>query len=575
MKKTKKLLPLVVLITLSQAASALELPVVAKYSEAEQAQIWVKAKADQVPAALMSNEVVGNPTYAYSKVFPKSFLQESMFVVCYQDCNNKDTLKLKNGEISNKDDWNVIEQANVYFWINRYFDFVESKLNFRLDKHLRIMTNRDIREDGKKLTNNAFFNPQDTTLSFLPANKNLLFKLMAGKLNRSGFDPSVIAHEASHYLFQHLYPNAVNDEISGLNEGFADYIANIFLDNPKIGMVMLQGKPLRDASSMVASNKTPKVYTPGMEVHDLGERVSFALWETRKLTQNKEEYDRMVIDAVVDLNNNPYHAVHDFKEKMLARTETLLDSNAMAEARMRWDFALEGKSIKLANTDFLTSSIPAKSYIGFKVRETLPEEMAKTYGIPRVHENNFSLLKTVKISDTQFAILAAKESKDLTTPYWIALDAQRGNYLGFYSMDRKLVTDHSESEEVAKLAKMAAQSASLAQDFIVKLTNFGLLKDNKGQLTMAYKIKSVIEKDAALTFNGEQFSGKAVEMEVKRKMLVAVLGVPAIDKVTLYTIPTDVENLPKLGDQTIIGYKLQLPDGTETEMSLDKYVSRK
>ncbi|WPU66952.1 gluzincin family metallopeptidase [Peredibacter starrii] len=575
MKKTKKLLPLVVLITLSQAASALELPVVSKYSEAEQAQIWVKAKADQVPAALMGNEVVGDPTYAYSKTFPKSFLQESMFVVCYQDCNNKDTLKLKNGEISNKDDWNVIEQANVYFWVNRYFDFVESKLNFRLDKHLRVMTNRDVREDGKKLTNNAFFNPQDTTLSFLPANKNLLFKLMAGKINRSGFDPSVIAHEASHYLFQHLYPNAVNDEISGLNEGFADYIANIFLDNPKIGMVMLQGKPLRDASSMVASNRTPKVYSPGMEVHDLGERVSYALWETRKLTQNKEEYDRLVIDAVLDLNKNPYNAVHDFKEKMLARIETLLDSSAMSEARATWNLSLEGKAIKLANTNFLSSSIPSQSYIGFKVRETLTEEMAKTYGVARVHENNFSLLKTVKISDTQFAILAAKESEDVSTPYWIALDAERGNYLGFYSLDKKLVTDHKETEEVSRLAKMAAQSSSLAQDFVSKLVNFVQLKDNKGQLAMAYKLKSLTEKDATLTFNGERLSGKAVEMEVKRKMLVAILGVPAVDKITLYTVPTLIDSLPQLNGQTVIGYKLQLPDGTETEMSLDKYVSKK
>ncbi|WP_408095934.1 hypothetical protein ACJVC5_12900 [Peredibacter sp. HCB2-198] len=575
MKKTKKLLPLVVLITLSQAASALDLPVVSKYAEAEQAQVWVKAKADQVPAALMGLESVSNPTDSYSKTFPKNFLQENLFVVCYQDCNNKDSIKLKNGEISNKDDWNAVEQANVYFWLNRYFNFVESKLNFRLDKYLRVMTNRDMQDDGRKLTNNAFFMPGDTTLSFLPANKNLLFKLMAGKINRSGFDPSVIAHEASHYLFQHLYPNAVNDEITGLNEGFADYIAHVFLDNPKIGMVMLQGKAIRDASSMVASNKKPKVYEPLLEVHELGERVSYALWETRKLTQDKEEFDRLVIDAVLDLNKNPYHAVHDFKERMLARAATVLDSSSMALAQAKWEYALAGKAIKIDNTNFLKKSSPSKAYIGFNVKETLPEKVAKTYGVPRVHETSFSLLKIEKISDKQVAILAAEENDKLTTPYWIALDAERGNKLGFYTLDGKLIKDSNEIKEVSKLALMATQTMSLEKDFKAKLENFSQLIDNKGQLTMAYKVKNVSENDVDLVFNGEQFNGKAIEVELKRKLLVAVLGVPSIDKLTLYTIPAKIKGLPERDGQSIIGYKLLLPDGTESELILSKYALEK
>jgi hypothetical protein len=577
MKKTKILLPLVTLITLSQVAHSLELPVVSRYSEAESAQVWVKSKADQVPAALMGRENVGNPTSSYSTLFPKTFLQESLFAVCYQDCNSKDIFRLKDGEIaeSDKANWNVIEQANVYFWLNKYFNFLETNLNFRPNKHLRVLTNREIREDGKKLTNNAFFDPEDTSLTFLPANKNLLFKLMAGKINRSGFDPSVIAHEASHYFFQHLYPNSVNEEITGLNEGFADYIAHIFLDNPKIGMVMLQGRALRDASNLISSDKKVKTYEPGMESHDLGERVAYALWETRKLTQNKEEFDRLVIDAVIDLNSNPYHAIHDFKEKMLSRMVTLLDSSAMISATTLWDITFLGNASKLANKDFLTASIPAKSVFGIKMKEILPVEMAKAYGIEQVQERGFSYIKTVKISDTQFAVLAAKETETLTTPYWAAYDVTRGNLLGMYTIDGKLITDEMEIAEAKKIANMGIKAQRMLQDMKTNLTNFAQLAVGKGQLAVAYKIKSSTSKDIVLKLNGEEVPGKVIELELKRKVLVAVLGIPAIDKLTLYTAPVKIDAIPEIDDQTVVGYKIQLLDGSESEMILNQFDAKK
>ena len=577
MKKTKILLPLVVLITLSQAASALELPVVSKYSEAEQAQIWVKSKADQVPAALMDLESVGNPTDSYSTIFPKNFLQESQFVVCYQNCDNKDSIKLKNGEITNKEDWNAIEQSNVYFWLNRYFNFIESKLNFRLDKHLRVLTNRDVREDGKKLTNNAFFNPQEISLSFLPANKNLLFKLMAGKINRSGFDPSVIAHEASHYLFHHLFPHAVNDEISGLNEGFADYIAHIFLDSPKVGLVMLQGKALRDSSSMIASNNKPKIYEPRMEVHDLGERVSHALWETRKLVQDKEEYDRLVIDAVLDLNSNPYSAVHDFKSKMIARTKTLLDTASLKLALATWEYALGGETIKIDNTNFLNKEVSKKSFIGFKTRQILPLEIVKTYGIEQIQESNFTVNDFTFINSKQIATNASVDTKDGSSSYWIARDLERGNVLGIYDSENKLVTEGKQLEEATKLAEQVGYSyqESLLKKFTQSVTDFKGLLDGKGNMNVAYKVKSTTEKDFSITFNGEEFNGKAIEIALKRKLLTAVLGVPAVDKITLYAIPGEIEGLPEVNGQSIIGYKLQLPDGTETEQIINKFQASK
>ncbi|MFP5387528.1 MAG: hypothetical protein ACLGHN_15735, partial [Bacteriovoracia bacterium] len=214
------------------------------------------------------------------------------------------------------------------------------------------------------MKNNAFFNPRDISLSFLPASNNLLFKLLGGKINRSGFDPSVVAHEASHYLFHHLFPNPVNDEIGGLNEGFADYVANIFLQNPKVGLVMMHGKSMRDSSAMIDKDGKLKTYAPGMEVHDLGERVAYALWQSRELSSDKEEMDRLVIDAVTDLGRNPYSTVHDFKEKMLERLEGIIPEANLHKVKTIWEIVFSGKSNQIDNLDFLTKTGSRSSFLG-------------------------------------------------------------------------------------------------------------------------------------------------------------------------------------------------------------------
>lgn len=575
MKKTTLLLTLSTIITLSSSAQALELLVVNNYNEASSPDIWKKAKTDQVPDILLGNVSVTSPRAAYASMFPKTFFQEEMFAVCYKNCANNDGFRLRNGEIDSRDksNWDVVEQSNVYFWLNRYFKFVDEKLSYRPDQFLKVTTNREIRDEtqGKKLRNNAFFNPKDVSLSFLPATNNILFKLMGGKISRSGFDPSVVTHEASHYLFHHLFPNPVNDEIGGLNEGFADYIANIFLKNPKVGLVMMHGQTIRDSSEQVDKSGKLKTYEPGMEVHDLGERVSFALWKTRELADNKEELDRLVIDAVEDLGRNPYSTVHDFKIKMLERLPEVVSNINLTNARTIWEIAFSGNAIRIDNTNFLNLPVSTKPALGFRTKQVIPENLAREYGTKAVEESTFNILRMDQISSTQTAVLM---SSDDGTPYWIALDSTRNNVLGIYDTSKRIVTAEADIERVKFLADQAKGAAATIRDFTSKIKSFSDLSQGKGDFNTAYKVKDRSTTPTSIVFNGTTHSGNVVRLNLKRRLLTGVLfGLPEIERIELFTVPVpQLTGLPEVQGQRVIGYKLLLKTGTAMEVILDNYM---
>lgn len=571
MKKTTLALSFATMITLSSSAQALELIVINNYKDAAAPEIWQKVKTDQVPDILLSQESLKAPGAAYSSLFPKSFLQEELFTVCHKSCNEKEIFKVRNGEIDTNDRtrWDVVEQSNVYFWLNKYFNFLDQKLNYRPDQYLKVTTNRELRDEtkGKKLKNNAFFNPRDISLSFLPATKNLLFKLVGGKINRSGFDPSVVAHEASHYLFHHLFPNAVNDEIGGLNEGFADYIANIFLNNSKVGLVMLHGKALRDSAEQVDSSGKFKTYEPGMEVHNLGERVAYALWKTRELADDKNEFDRMVIDSVQALNQNPYSSVHDFKMNMLERLSHVVSSHNISFASSIWDLTFPGKPNRLENTEFLSRPTNGKAMLGFKTKQQLPEILAKEYGTPAVEESNFSIIQMETISESQVAILMSTTDGNSTTPYWIVVDVARNNILAIYNENKELVTEEKELEKAKTIAEKGKGVVSFIQDFTSKAGAFAELSQGKGDFNAAYKVKSKTVTLETIIFNGTPVTGQKLHMELKRRFLAGLLlGLPEISSIDLYTVPSEDLSTPEINGQKVIGYKLLLKTGTATEV---------
>lgn len=563
------------LITLSSSAHALELQVVKNYKEAASVDIWKRAKTDQVPQALLGNVSTSRPTSSYSTLFPKTFFQEPLFAVCQKNCNDADPFRLRDGEIDQRDknNWDMIEQSNVYFWLTKFLSFTEQQLNFRPERFLKVLTNREVRDEikGRKIKNNAFFNPQDTSLSFLPASKNIFFKLLGGKINRSGFDPSVVIHETSHFIFDHLFPNPINDEIGGLNEGFADYYANIFLNEPKIGLVMMQGQAMRDSSQSVDKAGKMKVYEPKMEVHDLGERITFSLWQSRELSRDKEEMDRLVMDAVIDLRNNPYSTIHDFKLKMLERLPFVIDSHEMRNVQTIWDTTIPGEAVKISNFDFL-SKPRSRMSLGFSTTQILPENVAQDYGVKTVEKKNFTILQIEKISDSQSAILMSTDGNQGSRFFWVAIDDSRNNVLGIFDEKKQLIQDEKELKDIKFLADNAKGAVEIINDFTTKVKAFNELLQGKGEFNLVYKVKDQILSPRELTFNGSSVSGNVLSLSLKRRLLTGVLfGMPDIESVDLYLLANTDLVLPDIKGEKIIGYKIKFRTGTSTEVILNRY----
>jgi len=564
----KKAIALFMLFSFSAQADVL-LPIVKNYELAENPLLWQKIKTDKLPEALITEATVKDPNNSYSQLFPKSFLQNDNFIVCYNDCSKDSFSGVKDGllKFNRFQEWNVVEQSTIYYWLKNYFNFLEERFYFKPQHFLKAYSSREVKDEtNSKLKNNAFFLSTDKSLSFLPANKSILFKLLGGKINRSGFDPSVVIHEAGHFYFDQLFGHAVNAEIGGLNEGFADYLAHIVLNNSKVGLVMLQGKALRDASTIISTNGQIKSYAPEKEVHDLGEGISFVLWETRKKVTNKEEFDRLVVGAVKDIARNPYSSVHNFKEAMIERTKTILNGQSLKEVLQLWETLFPGKANVTENMNFLNSN-QSQQRIAFDISQTSNEKMAQTFGIDQVTKLNLEVAASAEISDKQSAILLVHQGREL----WVAIDNERKNILGIYDTEGKLVTNKKLLKELQLLATNVIDFSSFIKDFGQKLKLFSGLLEGKGDLANAYKVSKTTTQNTTRSINGESVTSKTIKMSLKKRIISRLLGLPDIAEIELYTVPSHLNiKLPEVNGETIIGFNLKYKSGASQEMVLTK-----
>jgi hypothetical protein len=560
------------------ASAAIELPVVSDYNLAEAPGIWRMTRSDQLPKALLSLRPAEGPSAPYS-IFPRSFFQTEKFTVCYQNCHRPELFevdaRLSNGLIYSKNsDWDVIEQANVYFWLTKYFNFLEERFSYHPEQHLVVYTKRDINdESGSKKNNNAFYNASDFSLSFLPAKNNLRLKLRHGKINRSGFDPSVIIHEASHYFFNQLFAHPINEEIKGLDEGLADYMANIVLENPKVGLIMLQGKAHRDSSSFLDQNQKIKVYSAQMEIREIGEAISLALWKTREITEDKLAFDRTVVDAIKELASNPYSTIHDFKNIMLRRIGLIFAKSNQQLAHNIWEAIFPGQTIRVNNLRFLSTSVAAKNYVGFKLTRNLPEQYATAMGERASKIHHFTILKMESISPFQKAILIANEASNTVDLYWVVIDLERYNVLGIYDLNGKLVIEDIEITPLQKLIHELSSSVQYVHDFMYLLKDFTALSNKKGIYVKVFKVKEKYSERQILSFNGSSLLGLRISMDLKRKLRTRLnKSIPDWEELSLITIPlsSTIFGLPEIDGRTVIGYKLKEKGGVSVEIIIEK-----
>ncbi len=419
------------LLTLAFSASAqVPLRIVGDYLGAAQEGVWRDVPADTVAPSLVSTVSVDRPSHAYAGLFPRHFFQEEGFVVCYRSCLQADLST--EWEAVSGDNRASLEQQTVYHWLSRFLGFAQDELGLAPARHLQVLPGRLVGNlaAGRILRNNAYFMPTEHTLSFLPASNNPLFNLLAGKINRSGFDPSVIVHEAGHALFMGLVPRAANAEIMGLNEGFADYLANIFLETPKLGLVMLRGRVLRDSSSNRDGSNNPKIYAPKLEVHDLGERFSTALWKSRALAPDPRGFDLLVVQAVRELGLNPWATAHTFKDLFLALAAHEINPDFVTRIAPIWEAHLAGQDRNVSDQSFTQSPVPAQPQ--FTLRQTGFVPGASGLGPTRVSKVFHRW--TQRWTPDRIQLLLTS-TQDGVAPRWIAYDPDRSNSLGVWGMD--------------------------------------------------------------------------------------------------------------------------------------------
>lgn len=560
--KANLFLSALLLSTGNLALAGSNINIIDNYYLAENKDLWKKVGNDQVPSELIRSVVIDRPLKAYTDLFPKSFYHEENFIVCFQNCNQADA----------KSDKDSLEQQNVYYWVSRFYKMAKDRFNLQPTSKMKVLTNRQINNPGtsKKMRNNAFFNPEDGSLTFLPATSNPLAVLFGDKLNRSGFDPSVIAHEAGHSLFHRLFPHAVNQEISGFNEGFADYMANILMSSGEVGNIMLRGSTLRDSGALVDSENKPKIYKAGLEAHDMGERFATALWLGRSKVQNLDEYDSLVISAIQEISQNPYAAGHDFKNAFLKRIQHTYDSLTFDSLSSLWDLVLPGDERKITDTAFLRSRPKNISAFGLNIETTLSEETSRDLGIKK-QSQRFVYVGSVKTNDNFTAHMIAGRDDTVVRPYWILMDEERKNAVGAWRLDGSRPERDEEINEIKMLVTQLQVFETTITEVTKKAKSFSDLASNKGELSVAYKVKEKTITESSIEFNGQLVKTLTHKLMLKRKFLAKILGIPNLNSVSIITSPdvTIKSDWPMLDNASIIGINIELEDGTTSKTMIE------
>jgi hypothetical protein len=310
---------------------------------------------------------------------------------------------------------------------------------------------------------------------------------------------------------------------------------------------MLQGNPMRDSSSSVDKTGRPKIYKPDLPSHDLGERVALALWKTRELANNKRDFDRLVLDATLELGQNAYSTAHDFKEIMLKRIPSVVSELNMASVNTIWQFTFEGVAEKVTQLAFKDETIPSQPSIQIAQRTTKDRKSS---------EVKLSILKTIKNSNNQKAVLIS-DPKENIEPHWIISDVNRGNILGIYDSKSNLITSIEELKKMASVINIAQSFDSVQTQFKESLESFSELSMSKGKFSLAYKVLGKSEVRGTTSFNGEMVNSSTIRVDVKKKAILGtLLGVPKLTSLELITISTSLPGFPRLDGQTVIGYRL-------------------
>ncbi len=189
--------------------------------------------------------------------------------------------------------------ANAFFLVNDYHDrtyllgFTEASGNFQTSNFGKGGAQADPvnvdAQDGSGTNNANFSTPPDGQR---PRMQMFLFSLKngTGGVRQDGdFDPTVVYHENTHGLSNRLVGGGTTRCLGGLQsggmgEGWSDWVAAAFLNNPVIG-AYVTGNAINGIRTAPMSN-SPWTYNDVKngtlnEVHKVGELWAATLWDVR------------------------------------------------------------------------------------------------------------------------------------------------------------------------------------------------------------------------------------------------------------------------------------------------------
>jgi len=210
--------------------------------------------------------------------------------------NASDSFDFPFDPLQNASNFKEAAVANAFFLVNDHHDrtyalgFTEAAGNFQTDNFGKGGAQNDPvnvdAQDGSGTNNANFATPPDGSR---PRMQMFLFTINGGATEDGDFDPTVIYHENTHGLSNRLVGNGAttclrNLQSGGMGEGWSDFVAATFLDNPVIGAYVTGNATVGIRQFSMANSPFTyndiKVGTLN-EVHKVGELWAATLWDIR------------------------------------------------------------------------------------------------------------------------------------------------------------------------------------------------------------------------------------------------------------------------------------------------------
>ncbi len=548
---------------------------------------WRGVRRYHIPKSLIEETQLDKPSLSFTFPLDQVFFHNQYLYLCHVNCQQDQTFfvnKDKTNYVTRRtetrkrraadEEMSLVRQATVYYWVSQLFEKLENNLGFESKRKLKVLVDREIPDaaSGLVMENNAFFNPKDFSLSFLPARNMLLTRILGMNLRPSSFDPTVAVHEAGHAVFNELVQRETfNEEIGGLNEGFSDYMAYIVTGSSDVGTVMLSGHALRKL-------KNTKVYEPKLPVHDLGEVFAGLFYDVRARL-GEEIADQAVINSVRALKHSFPHTA--FSYLTLYREElSKLGVEDLTQIDILIRLRFPGYTDNTINYAFDEVNTEISGFKKVSFSTDYPAEISRQYGLAAQEKSQFVVLSSQKSKTVKDGVWfqIAYESEKKNTQFWILKDIEKNNILSIKDRNGKDFT--RDGSYAAILDKLSTEFSSYYEWYVNKGSEYkSLLKrwiDTQIEdIGFVFKLRRPQSSEHFLRFNDQLIPINIISGRLRARHLFTLISLilgreaqatmKALDSVRLYLVQSDQINtphdLPEIDDKTLVGVELRLKTG--------------